>query len=99
MKRLEFMVALSLHHLRKFGVTKNLVVGWASSDVVNCLAILAKAPHFFSQIKIALATFLCASRKQMLRYSACFSTKMLVAKLAQMGNFCLAKSSGMWHMA
>ena len=32
-------------------------------------------------------------------YSACFSTKMLVAKLAQMGNFCLAKSDAMWPMA
>ena len=30
---------------------------WASSDVVNCLAILAKAPNFFSQMQIALATF------------------------------------------
>ena len=25
--------------------------------------------------------------------------KMLVAKLAQMGNFCLAKSDGMWPMS
>ena len=32
-------------------------------------------------------------------YSACFSTKMLVAKVAQMGNFCLAKSDAMWPMA
>ena len=32
-------------------------------------------------------------------YSACFSIKMLMAKLAQMGNFCLAKSGAMWPMA
>ena len=32
-------------------------------------------------------------------YSTCFSTKMLLAKLAQMGNFCLAKSDAMWSMA
>ena len=31
--------------------------------------------------------------------SACFSTKMLVAKLAQMGNFCLAKSDVTWPLA
>ena len=35
----------------------------------------------------------------MLTYSAGFSTKMLMAKLAQMGNFCLAKSDAMWPMA
>ena len=35
----------------------------------------------------------------MLMYSACFSMKMLVAKLAQMGNFCLAKSDVMWPLA
>ena len=29
-------------------------------------------------------------------YSACVSTKMLVSKLAQMGNFCLAKSDVIW---
>ena len=32
-------------------------------------------------------------------YSACFSMKMLLSKLAQMGNFCLAKSDAMWPMA
>ena len=35
----------------------------------------------------------------MLMYSACLSMKMLVAKLAQMGNFCLAKCNVMWSMA
>ena len=35
----------------------------------------------------------------MLVYSACFSAKMQVAKLAQMGNFLLAKSGAMWPMA
>ena len=35
----------------------------------------------------------------MLMYSASLSKKMLVAKLAQMGNFCLAKSDAMWPMA
>ena len=32
-------------------------------------------------------------------YSTCFSMKMLLAKLAQKGNFCLAKSDAMWSMA
>ena len=32
-------------------------------------------------------------------YSTCFSMKMLLAKLAQMGNFCLAKSDAMWSIA
>ena len=32
-------------------------------------------------------------------YSTCFSMKMRLAKLAQMGNFCLAKSDAMWSMA
>ena len=35
----------------------------------------------------------------MLMYSACFSTKILFAKLAQMGNFCLAKSDATRPMA
>ena len=30
--------------------------------------------------------------------SACALTKMLVAKLAQMGNFCSSKSDAMWPM-
>ena len=73
---------------------------WASSDVANFLAILAK--FFFSQIQITLVQFyyMHASRQQQtLMYSACFSTKMLVVKLAQMGYFCLAKSDAMWPMA
>ena len=32
-------------------------------------------------------------------YSVCFSTKMLEAKLFQMGNLCLAKSDAIWPMA
>ena len=32
-------------------------------------------------------------------YSTCFSTKMLLAKMAQKGNFGLAKSDAMWSMA
>ena len=32
-------------------------------------------------------------------YSTCFSMKMLLAKLAQMGNFCLTKSGAMWSIA
>ena len=32
-------------------------------------------------------------------YSTCFSMKMLLAKLAQKGNFCLEKSDAMWSMA
>ena len=32
-------------------------------------------------------------------HSTCFSMKMLLAKLAQKGNFCLAKSDAMWSMA
>ena len=32
-------------------------------------------------------------------YSACFLTKMLVAKLAHMSNFCLAISDAMWPVA
>ena len=35
----------------------------------------------------------------MLMYSSGFSTNMLVAKLAQMGNICLDKSDAMWPMA
>ena len=35
----------------------------------------------------------------MLVYSACFSTKMVVAKLARMGKFCLAKSDAVWPVA
>ena len=34
----------------------------------------------------------------MLMNSACLSTKIIVAKLAQMGNFCLAKFDAMWPM-
>ena len=67
---------------------------------MGCLAILAKAP-FFNQIQIALAKFFLHTSRQQQRfmYSASFSMKMLVAKLAQMGNFCLAKSDVMWPMA
>ena len=32
-------------------------------------------------------------------YSAYFSTKMLLVKLAEMGNFCLNKSDAVWPMA
>ena len=32
-------------------------------------------------------------------YSTCFSTKMLLAKMAQKGNFGLAKYDAMWSMA
>ena len=32
-------------------------------------------------------------------YSTCFSMNMLMAKMAQKGNFCLAKSDTMWPMA
>ena len=49
----------------------------AISDI-NCLAILAKALNFFS--------FCLHALRQALVYSTCFSTKMLVAKLAQKGN-------------
>ena len=66
---------------------------WASSDVVNCLAILAKAPVFLTNTNCFSQIFLHPSRQQQtLTYSACFSTKNLVPKLAQMCNFCLAKS-------
>ena len=55
---------------------------WASSDVVICLAILAKAPKcLFSQMHIALAKL--------------FNMHQENNKLAQMGNFCLAKSDAM----
>ena len=64
----------------------------------NNFAILAKAPLFntncFRQICLHLST-----QQQTLMYSARFSTKMLVAKLAQMGNFCLAKLGVMWPVA
>ena len=64
----------------------------ASSDV-NCLAILAKALIF-------LSFCLPASRRQQAHmYSTCFSTKMLLAKLAQKSNSCLTKSDAMWSMA
>ena len=62
------------------------VTVWASSDVVNCLPILVKGPSFLGgQIQIARLFF--------------FSKNMLVVKLAQMGNFCFAKSDAMWPMA
>ena len=32
-------------------------------------------------------------------YSTCFSMKMLLAKMAQKGNFGLTKSDAMWSMA
>ena len=40
-----------------------------------------------------------SSRQQQTRlYSTCFSIKMLLAKLAQKGNFCLTKSDAVWSM-
>ena len=63
----------------------------ASSDV-NCLAIFAK-------VLICFPFCLHASRHQQAHmYSTCFSTKMLLAKLAQKGNFCFAKADAMWSM-
>ena len=32
-------------------------------------------------------------------YSTCFSMKMLLAKLAQKGNFCLGKSDAIWSIS
>ena len=75
-------------------IFRNYMV-WASSDVVNCLAILAKALNlFFSNTNCFSHNFLTCIKKTK-TYVFCFSTKILVAKLAQMGNFCLAKSDAM----
>ena len=61
---------------------------------VTFFSLVLSQTHFLENLTYQLDK---AHNVQM--YSTYFSTKMLVAKLAQMGNFCLAKFNAMWPMA
>ena len=65
----------------------------ASSGVVFCLTI------FFTKDLNLFAIFIYIRQRQALVYSEFLSTKMLVVKLVQNGNCCLAKSDAMLSLA